>query len=532
VIRRAIPERWSALGRAGRAWASALAVLAAVAAAVLVMVVAGGEDEVPLPERVASAARAPADPGSDDPFAYDPASREDFVERATIGSSHVLYEFSPGGAIASAERTAAWRDEIDRAAAGRGVDPETMEAMVMLESAGRPDVIAGETPEAASGLGQILPSTATDLLGMEVDLQRSVALTAEYGRNLRRIEGAERAATRLRQARNRRSAARLARELERRNRAILRERRVVDERFQPAAALEGMATYLAIAEERFGRSDLAVASYHMGIGNLESVIERYTGTDVDGGSVAEVVDAEDLDYARLFFDSSPLRNERAWDLLGSFGDDSSTYLWRVLAAERILRLHREDPDRLALLAELQTAKATAEEVFHPEQTTEVFADHTAIEEAIAAGELVPLPDGEAYGYRISGKLGELAPRLEVSREPYSSLRPEALAALIYMTARVQEINRGEGELIVTSAVRDGAYQEALLGVNPEATPAYSLHTTGYSFDILRRYSSDRQASAFQFALDRLRALAVIDYAVEPRAIHVTVSNGARPLLEE
>ena len=31
-------------------------------------------------------------------------------------------------------------------------------------------------------------------------------------------------------------------------------------------------------------------------------------------------------------------------------------------------------------------------------------------------------------------------------------------------------------------------------------------------------------------LDRLRALAVIDYAVEPEAIHVTVSDGARPLL--
>ena len=31
-------------------------------------------------------------------------------------------------------------------------------------------------------------------------------------------------------------------------------------------------------------------------------------------------------------------------------------------------------------------------------------------------------------------------------------------------------------------------------------------------------------------LDRLRALAVIDYAVEPAAIHVTVSDQARPLL--
>jgi hypothetical protein len=102
--------------------------------------------------------------------------------------------------------------------------------------------------------------------------------------------------------------------------------------------------------------------------------------------------------------------------------------------------------------------------------------------------------------------------------------------LIYMSARVAEIHGGKGKLIVTSAVRDEEYQRELIGVNPEATPAYSLHTTGYSFDVLRRYRNDRQAAAFQFMLDRLRALAVIDYAVEPDAIHVTVADGARPLL--
>ncbi len=29
--------------------------------------------------------------------------------------------------------------------------------------------------------------------------------------------------------------------------------------------------------ERFGREDLAVASYHMGIGNLSTVLEAYGG---------------------------------------------------------------------------------------------------------------------------------------------------------------------------------------------------------------------------------------------------------------
>ncbi|MEA2422704.1 MAG: hypothetical protein QOF55_1803, partial [Thermoleophilaceae bacterium] len=57
-----------------------------------------------------------------------------------------------------------------------------------------------------------------------------------------------------------------------------------------------------------------------------------------------------------------------------------------------------------------------------------------------------------------------------------------------------------------------------------------LHTTGYSFDILRSYRCRRQAVAFLFMLDRLTALNLIAWAVEPAAIHVTVSGDARVLL--
>jgi hypothetical protein len=128
-------------------------------------------------------------------------------------------------------------------------------------------------------------------------------------------------------------------------------------------------------------------------------------------------------------------------------------------------------------------------------------------------------------------MGELASKLGVEPSLYRALRPEALATLIYMAARVRAINGGKGELKVTSTVRDRRYQEELLGVNDQATDAYSLHTTGYSFDVLRDYSSKRQAEAFQFMLDRLRALDVIDYAYEPEAIHVTVSDEAQPLLD-
>jgi Family of unknown function (DUF5715) len=83
--------------------------------------------------------------------------------------------------------------------------------------------------------------------------------------------------------------------------------------------------------------------------------------------------------------------------------------------------------------------------------------------------------------------------------------------------------------VVTSTVRDERYQRLLLTHNREATPNYSLHTTGWAFDIVRRYQSRAQALAFQFMLDRLQSLDLIAWVREAGAIHVTVSADARRL---
>jgi hypothetical protein len=84
-------------------------------------------------------------------------------------------------------------------------------------------------------------------------------------------------------------------------------------------------------------------------------------------------------------------------------------------------------------------------------------------------------------------------------------------------------------LTVTSTVRDREYQRVLLRRNREATSGYSLHTTGFAFDVRRSYGSRRHAMAFQFALDRLEALNLIAWVREPGAIHITVSREARRL---
>src|SRR5204862_1426615 len=98
----------------------------------------------------------------------------------------------------------------------------------------------------------------------------------------------------------------------------------------------------------------------MCIGNLEAVLRDYGSGDVP--------------YVRLFFDTTPLRHAAAWRLLSSFGDDSSTYWWRLLAAREIMRLYRSDRAELARLDELQTNKGSAEEGLHPRHRTQVFQE--------------------------------------------------------------------------------------------------------------------------------------------------------------
>jgi hypothetical protein len=301
-------------------------------------------------------------------------------------------------------------------------------------------------------------------------------------------------------------------------RRLKARRRRIDQRFDPVASLQATARYLTIAKRTLGRDDLAVASYHMGIGNVQSVLRAYG----EGGDVA---------YPRLFFDTSPLHHAPAYRLLSSFGDDSSTYLWRVQAAREIMRAWRADPALLARTARLQTNKASAEEVLHPAASTPAFATPADVAHAEDDGTLTRLdPTALAKdGILVDAGMGTLAGRLGQPASRYAALRPAALDLLRYL-GRASRTISGAAPLVLTSTVRDRRYQRLLVATNIEATRAYSLHTTGYAFDIERHYVSGAQAHAFQFLLDRLQASDLIAWVREPEAIHITVSSAAAEVL--
>jgi len=445
------------------------------------------------PKLVPGSGKAPGSDGEAvDPLAYAPARAARMTAAAARGHAHVIYAKSPGGARASAARTARYRPLIDAAAKADELDPDTLEAIVLLESAGRPEVAADARLQGAVGLAQILAETGSNLLNMRVD-----------------PAGARRVS---------RSLARAARRGDRALVQRLRERRRrIDERFDPAKSIRAMARYLVFARDKLERDDLAVVSYHMGVGNLQTVLGLYGEADVS--------------YARLYFDSTPLRNPRTYAKLAALGDDSSTYLWRVLAAKEIMRLYRSDPPRLDRLSALQDAKSSGEEVLHPRDETKRLNTPGELRAAYRDGRILQLPREllARHGLRVDRGMGELARRLRRSHELYRGLRPEALALLVYLGAGVKEIS-GRAPLVLTSTVRDQRYQRLLIAGNREATRNYSLHTTGWALDIRRSYRSRAHGQAFEFMLGRLQSLDLIAWVREPAAIHVTVSARARMLL--
>ena len=436
-----------------------------------------------------------------DPLSFDEQRTPAYERAAAFGLSHALFAKSPGGALASAKRTSSFRPLVEHAVAGSGIDPDLVEAIIFLESAGRPDVIAGNDPVNAAGLTQILAGTATDFLGMRVDLRASRTLTRE-----------------LEDAVDRHDRQRASR--------LRKERRRVDTRFDPAQAIAGTVRYLSTARQRFGREDLAVVSYHMGIGNLEGVLRAYA--EASSASIADLVDQDDLSYARLYFDSSPTRRRDAWSRLASFGDDSQTYYWRVLAARDIMRLYRQDPARLERLAELHGHGPSAERVLQPPPSRQHFATPAALASALRKGVLQPLPDGRnRFHYRLDPRLGQLVAGLGAPAIAYRSLRPRAVRLLAYLTSAVFVLSKEPRPLTVTRAAYDQASGQLLTPRDLDDRDEHSsLHSGGFAFDVRRRYGSPAQAEAFQWTLERMQALGLIAWSRGKSVIHVVVSPRA------
>ena len=282
---------------------------------------------------------------------------------------------------------------IEAEARRSDLDPDMLEALVFLESAGRPDAVAGKDLESAAGLTQIIAGTGAGLLDMKVDV------AAEHAADPGHPAG--------RPPRRRAAGAPPGGSPPARGRAL-----------RPAQGA-GRHRPLPALRPRPARA--------RGPG-----LRRLPHGRGEPPARAGPARRGRIPYAQLYFDSTPTSHRRTFVFFSTLSDGSANYLWRVLAAREIMRLHRSDPAELGRRAELYTAKASAEEVLHPQEDTEQFEEPADLEEALDSGDLRPFAeDVTEAGLRRDPRMGELAPRLEAEPRLYRGaaargLRPRGL----------------------------------------------------------------------------------------------------------
>ena len=456
--------------------------LAVVAGRALLGDDGGGDD--------GSAARAAADP-----LAYTPQREAGFVAAAARGNAHVLYAKSPGGARASAERTARCRPLVEAAAATAGIDADTLEGIVLLESAGRPD--ARRRP-AARGRGRA-----------DADPRRDRARPARHaGRPAGRA--ADRALAAARAGRGDGAlVARLRRAAGASTSASTRPRRSPRRR----------ATCV-IAKKALHRDDLAVVSYHMGIGNLQTALRDYGDDDVS--------------YARLYFDSTPLRHAAAYRQLAALGDDSATYLWRVAAAREIMRLYRSDPAQLDRVSRAADREELRRGGPAPGRRDDAVRDAGAAARRLRRRARSSRCRGRAARRarpRDRPRDGRARRRASASRRTtYRGLRAPALALLAYLGAQVKRISGQHAARRDEQRARRALPARCCSTTQPrgdrELLAAHDRLDVRHPAQLRARARRRWRSSSCSSGCSRYDLIA---WVREPAAIHVTVSAAAAKL---
>ena len=352
----------------------------------------------------------------------------------------------------SASRAGARRSRPRRAAPG--VDPDLLEALVFLESAGREDAIAGDT-EGAVGL---TPDPRRD----RAEPARDAGRRRRAARRLTRRIG--RAVENGRDREGRGAAARAAR-----GRRALRP---------GVKALAGTARYLTIAQERARPRGPRVRLLPHG--------------DRQPPGRARAYGEERPSYARVYFDSTP---DRHADRAAPADGVRRRLVELPVEALRGARDHAPVPRRPGRAGaarrrcrpqELGRGGAAPARrdaaVRHPDGSSRRrgTTDRSARSRTIRRS-----PAWRATGAWASSRSGSARrPRL------YRGLRPEALAMALYIGAQVREYAGGDGAADRhLDRARRGLPAPARAAGNREATRNYSLHTTGWAFDVARDYAS-------------------------------------------
>src|ERR1035441_3049258 len=304
-----------------------------------------------------------------------------------------------------------------------------------------------------------------------------------------------------------------------------------DDRLKPEKAIPAAAMYLAGMEQRYGGRDWAIWAYHCGEGcvaDFRAMAKSTKGLDDPPASVAKV-----------FFGCSPVWNRELCEAIHTQMDRdySPTYWFRVMRAEQLLRMYRDDPVEFRdLAAEYKYSAAPAQRApdrlsawLKPQDLIYETGDLIRNEEG---SKLVSAPDApEFLGYRVHGH----TPPLGNDENDNWRLKalPSTIGTLAYIafeTRRLYEALR-PGETFVPLAATALVLPKAEGGSAEGVQGARMLdHASGQVFDLSASGLPPGEWECLQFVLDDLGWNGSLGFIEEPpgrQTMHIGCSPSSR-----
>ena len=270
---------------------------------------------------------------------------------------------------------------------------------------------------------------------------------------------------------------------------------VRDDRLNPERAVPAAANYLARMENKFGGRDWAVFGYHCGEGCISELLPL---------AQSALGHKKQPTVAAMFFAASPAFHRDLYEALQRHmqRDYSPTYWFRVMRAEQLLNLYREDRAAFHDLAE---------EFRNPNNPTRRANNRLMVwlksEDTFyrSAGDLRKaenlvraVDDPKLFGFTLPKPSGDPDLYLQGSRA--------AIGTLLYIafeTRRLFEEHKPRGEHFVPLQVlelvstNDRPAEAGTLLVDPE----FPEHSTGQVFDIDRSNLPPGERECLNFILD-------------------------------
>ena len=306
---------------------------------------------------------------------------------------------------------------------------------------------------------------------------------------------------------------------------------VRDDRLKPEKAIPAAAMYLAGMEQRYGGRDWAIWAYHCGEGcvaDFRAMAKNTKGLDDPPASVAKV-----------FFGCNPVWNRELCEAIHAQMDRdySPTYWFRVMRAEQLLRMYREDPAEFRdLAAEYKYPAAPAQRApdrlsvwLKPQDLVYETSDLIRNEEG---SKLVnALDDQEFLGYRVDAHALPLGNGDDDNWRVKA--RPSTIGTLVYIafeTRRLYEALR-PGEVFAPLAATALVLPKAEGGAANGTQGARMMdHASGQVFDLSVSGLPPGEWVCLQFVLDDLGWNGSLGFVEEPpgkQTMHIGCSPSSR-----